>query len=34
MNTDSNLNEIKDLINWLGKATERMNKVAMLIENK
>ena len=33
-NTDLNLNQIEDLIDWLGKASERMNKVAMLLENK
>ena len=27
-------NQINDLINWLEKATERMNKVAKLLENK
>tara|TARA_B100001093_G_C26559421_1_gene897987 strand:- start:74 stop:394 length:321 start_codon:yes stop_codon:yes gene_type:complete len=32
--TDLNLNQIEDLIDWLGKATKRMNKVAMLFENK
>ena len=30
-NTNNNMNE---LINWLEKATERMNKVAKLLENK
>ena len=34
MNNDLNLNQIEDLIIWLGKASERMNKVAMLLENK
>ena len=34
INTDLNLNQIEDLIDWLGKASERMNKVAMLLENK
>ena len=29
-----NVNEIDDLIDWLAKATKRMNKVAMLFENK
>ena len=29
-----NHNQINDLINWLEKATERMNKVAKLLENK
>ena len=33
-NTDLNINQIEDLIDWLGKASERMNKVAMLLENK
>ena len=32
--TDLNLNQIEDLIDWLQKATKRMNKVAMLFENK
>ena len=27
-------NEINELISWLEKATERMNKVAKLLENK
>ena len=27
-------NNINELINWLEKATERMNKVAKLLENK
>ena len=31
--TDKN-NNINDLINWIEKATERMNKVAKLLENK
>ena len=31
---DLNLNEIEDLIDWLAKATDRMNKVAKLLENK
>ena len=31
---DLNLNQIEDLIDWLAKATKRMNKVAMLLENK
>ena len=31
---DINLNEIEDLIDWLAKATDRMNKVAKLLENK
>ena len=29
-NTDLNLNQIEDLIDWLGKASERMNKVCLL----
>ena len=33
-NTDLNLNQIEHLIDWLGKASERMNKVAMLLQNK
>ena len=32
--TDLNPNQIEDLIDWLDKATKRMNKVAMLFENK
>tara|TARA_B100001059_G_scaffold201942_1_gene209599 strand:+ start:353 stop:673 length:321 start_codon:yes stop_codon:yes gene_type:complete len=32
--TDLNLNQIEELIVWLAKATKRMNKVAMLLENK
>ena len=31
--TDAN-NNINELVNWLEKATERMNKVAKLLENK
>ena len=31
---DFNLSEIEDLTDWLAKATKRMNKVAMLFENK
>ena len=27
-------NDINELVNWLEKATERMNKVAKLLENK
>ena len=27
-------NDINNLVNWLKKATERMNKVAKLLENK
>ena len=30
----SNNNNLNELINWLEKATERMNKVAKLLENK
>ena len=35
-NTDNNFNldQIVDLTDWLAKATERMNKVAILLENK
>ena len=35
-NTDKNFNldQIVDLTDWLAKATERMNKVAILLENK
>ena len=29
-----NFNQIEDLITWLSKATEKMNKVAILLENK
>ena len=29
-----NDNQINDLIDWIEKATERMNKVAKLLENK
>ena len=34
--TDNNFNldQIEDLTEWLAKATERMNKVAILLENK
>ena len=32
-NTSDNYN-LNELINWLEKATERMNKVAKLLENK
>ena len=32
--TNLNLNQIEDLIDWLAKATDRMNKVAKLLENK
>ena len=31
--TDTN-NNMNELVNWLEKATERMNKVAKLLENK
>ena len=31
---DLDLNQIEDFIDWLGKATDRMNKVAKLLENK
>ena len=31
--TDAN-NDMNELVNWLEKATERMNKVAKLLENK
>ena len=30
----SDNNNLNDLINWLEKATQRMNKVAKLLENK
>ena len=30
----NNNNEVNELMNWLEKATERMNKVAKLLENK
>ncbi len=33
-NESKNHNQINDLIDWLEKATERMNKVAKLLENK
>ena len=34
-NSDNNNNDIvRELVNWLEKATERMNKVAKLLENK
>ena len=29
-----NFNQIEDLVTWLAKATEKMNKVAILLENK
>ena len=32
-NTSDN-NNLNELVNWLEKATERMNKVAKLLENK
>ena len=31
---DINLNQIEDLIDWLAKTADRMNKVAKLLENK
>ena len=31
---NNNNDDTNDLINWLEKATERMNKVAKLLENK
>ena len=31
---NSDNNNLNELINWLEKATERMNKVAKLLENK
>ena len=33
-NAAENNNNMNELINWLEKATERMNKVAKLLENK
>ena len=33
-NTKDTNNNMNELINWLEKATERMNKVAKLLENK
>ena len=30
----NNNNEVNELMNWLKKATERMNKVAKLLDNK
>ena len=33
-NESKDHNQMNDLINWLEKATERMNKVAKLLENK
>ena len=33
-NTSDNNNDMNEIINWLEKATERMNKVAKLLENK
>ena len=33
-NNDNNNDDVNELINWLEKATERMNKVAKLLENK
>ena len=32
--TTDNNNDINELISWIEKATERMNKVAKLLENK
>ena len=29
-----NFNQIEDLVTWLARATEKMNKVAILLENK
>ena len=31
---EENLEHIKELVDWLAKATDRMNKVAKLLENK
>ena len=31
---NNNNNDMNEIINWLEKATERMNKVAKLLENK
>ena len=33
-NAIDNNNDMNEIINWLEKATERMNKVAKLLENK
>ena len=33
-NTKDANNNMNELLNWLEKATERMNKVAKLLENK
>ena len=33
-NATDNNNDMNEIINWLEKATERMNKVAKLLENK
>ena len=33
-NNNNDDDEVNELINWLEKATERMNKVAKLLENK
>ena len=33
-NTKDESNNMNELVNWLEKATERMNKVAKLLENK
>ena len=34
LDESKNHNQVNDLINWLEKAIERMNKVAKLLENK
>ena len=34
LDENKNHDQINDLINWLEKATQRMNKVAKLLENK
>ena len=33
-NNNNNNNDMNEIINWIEKATERMNKVAKLLENK
>ena len=33
-NNNNNNNDMNEIINWLEKTTERMNKVAKLLENK
>ena len=33
-NNNDNNDDMNEIINWLEKATERMNKVAKLLENK